>query len=165
MSVGLNWIVQDVGGRRIVWHNGGTGGFFSWAGFDPERRTGVVVLSNAAHPVDDLALHLLDPTQPLSAAPRQRTEVRVAPDVLREYVGEYQLAPAFSIVVSFENDVLYIQPTGQPRLPIFAESELRFFLRAVDAQITFERAAGGAVTGLVLHQDGRNLPARRVGSR
>jgi D-alanyl-D-alanine-carboxypeptidase/D-alanyl-D-alanine-endopeptidase len=32
-----------------VWHNGGTGGFGSFLGFDPERERGVVVLTNSTH--------------------------------------------------------------------------------------------------------------------
>ena len=42
------------------------------------------------------------------------------------------------------------------------EAETRFFLKEVDAQITFERDAGGAVTGLVLHQNGQNAPGKRL---
>ncbi len=81
--------------------------------------------------------------------------------MLREYVGEYRLAPQFSIVVSIENGALFVEPTDQPRLPIFAESESEFFQRVVDAQITFQRDANGSVTGLVLHQAGQNLPGIR----
>lgn len=46
---GLAWITTEVGGRRIVWHNGGTGGFGSFVGFDPEAGRGVVVLTNSTH--------------------------------------------------------------------------------------------------------------------
>jgi CubicO group peptidase (beta-lactamase class C family) len=50
-----------------VWHNGGTGGYSSFVGFDPEQKLGVVVLSNQASPIDALGLHLLDPRYPLPA--------------------------------------------------------------------------------------------------
>jgi serine-type D-Ala-D-Ala carboxypeptidase/endopeptidase len=165
MQVGLHWIVQRSGRSRIVWHNGGTGGFFSFAGFDPERRVGVVVLANSQHPVDDIALHLLDRSNRLSKPaepPRERSEVQVAPEILRDYVGEYQLTPEFAITVTLENGALFLQATNQPRFPIFAESDSTFFLRVVDAQITFQRDAGGRVTGLILHQGGQNMPARKV---
>jgi hypothetical protein len=52
------------------------------------------------------------------------------------------------------DDQLYLQVTGQGKLPLYAETDTEFFLSAVDAQITFERDAGGAVTHLVLHQNG-----------
>lgn len=44
---GWAWITQPspVSERQVTWHNGGTGGFTSFLGIDPDRRTGVVVLS------------------------------------------------------------------------------------------------------------------------
>ena len=78
------------------------------------------------------------------------------------YVGRYALAPTFVIEVTRDGTRLYGQATGQPRFELFASGGDRFFLRAVDAQLTFTRAAGGAVAGLVLHQNGRDAPAPRV---
>lgn len=43
-AVGMNWIVERH--SPVLWHNGGTGGYSSFLGFDKERKTGVVVLSN-----------------------------------------------------------------------------------------------------------------------
>lgn len=43
----------------MVWHNGGTWGFRSFAGMMPERGRAVVVMSNTAHSVDRLGLRLL----------------------------------------------------------------------------------------------------------
>jgi serine-type D-Ala-D-Ala carboxypeptidase/endopeptidase len=48
-------------GDEIVWHNGGTGGFRSFAGFSKKSGLGVVVLSNTAISVDDIGVHLLNP--------------------------------------------------------------------------------------------------------
>jgi D-alanyl-D-alanine-carboxypeptidase/D-alanyl-D-alanine-endopeptidase len=58
--VGLAWITTAVNERRVIWHNGGTGGFSSFLGFDPERGRGVVVLTNSAHShrVDDVGLRV-----------------------------------------------------------------------------------------------------------
>jgi D-alanyl-D-alanine-carboxypeptidase/D-alanyl-D-alanine-endopeptidase len=47
--VGLAWITTGVGGREVVWHNGGTGGFGSFTGFAPESGRGIVVLTNSTH--------------------------------------------------------------------------------------------------------------------
>ena len=75
-SAALGWQLDDltgrlVGIRRIVWHNGGTGGFSSWMGFDPERRIGVVVLASrsSSEVVDELGMHLLYMTSHTSFAP------------------------------------------------------------------------------------------------
>jgi CubicO group peptidase (beta-lactamase class C family) len=164
MSIGLAWHVRRAGDSEIVWHNGGTGGYHSFIGFDKKARTAVVMLHNSVNAFDDVAFHLLDARVPLAPPPapaKVRQAVAVPPAVLDAYVGEYELAPTFSIVVTHEGDALFIQATGQGKLRISAESETEFFLTAVDAQITFVRDAAGRVTGLVLHQNGRDTPGKK----
>jgi serine-type D-Ala-D-Ala carboxypeptidase/endopeptidase len=69
MEVALGWHVVSIPGRDgvVIWHNGGTGGYRSYIGYDPKTRVGVVVLSNAntTAGVDDIGLHLLNPQAPL----------------------------------------------------------------------------------------------------
>jgi CubicO group peptidase (beta-lactamase class C family) len=48
-QVALSWLLRASGGRTITWHNGGTGGFGSFVGFDADAGRGVVVLTNAEH--------------------------------------------------------------------------------------------------------------------
>ena len=57
---GLAWHIIEREGSHIVWHNGGTGGYRAFAGFDPQKRIGVVVLSNSTQSIDDIGLHILD---------------------------------------------------------------------------------------------------------
>lgn len=57
--IGAAWLTLDARGRRITWHNGGTGGFSSWIGLDREAKTGVVLLSATAAPVDRQGFELL----------------------------------------------------------------------------------------------------------
>ena len=65
MHVGLGWHIRTGDASQIVWHNGGTGGYRSFAGFDPKEKKGVVILANTTTSVDDIGFHLLDPTVPL----------------------------------------------------------------------------------------------------
>ena len=46
MEIALGWLVATRDGHEIVWHNGGTGGYRSFAGWDRQARVGVVVLAN-----------------------------------------------------------------------------------------------------------------------
>ncbi|MGH9147012.1 MAG: DUF3471 domain-containing protein, partial [Vicinamibacterales bacterium] len=82
--------------------------------------------------------------------------------VLNRYIGEYELAPAFHVVVTREAANLFVQATGQPRFPVFGESDSTFFLKVVDAQISFERDTTGTVRGLVLHQNGQVIPGKKI---
>ena len=65
LEIAMGWHILTRYGRKITWHNGGTGGFRSFIGFDPVAKTGVVVLINSANSVDDIATHILDPRYPV----------------------------------------------------------------------------------------------------
>lgn len=158
-SIGLAWMTVKPGEREIVFHDGQTAGFHSFVGVDFAHATGVVVLADSAADIDDLGFHLLDPSLPLK---QPRKEVSLAPDKLQEFVGRYELAPKFVIAVTREGARLFTQATNQVKVEVFAEAPDRFFLKAVDAQIVFERSADGMVNGLVLHQLGRKTPGRRL---
>jgi CubicO group peptidase (beta-lactamase class C family) len=163
-EIGLGWLITKPSDDEIVWHNGGTGGYRSFVGYDAKTRVGIVVLSNTftAAGVDDIGMHLLDSHAPLLPAPKEHKEVAVDPKIFDRYVGRYQLAPDFILTITREGDQLFAQATGQPKLQIFSESTKDFFYKAVDAQVTFETDANGRATSLTLHQNGANMPAKRI---
>jgi CubicO group peptidase (beta-lactamase class C family) len=164
MDVGLAWMMTTRGDAQIVWHNGGTGGYRSMIAFDPKRRVGVVALSNAgtAAGVDDIAMHLLSPALPLIQPPKQHTQITVDPNIYDALVGRYQASPNFVFTITREGDHLFVQATGQPRFEIFPEGQREYFLKVVDAQITFDPDVGGHAPSLTLHQNGRDVPAKRI---
>jgi CubicO group peptidase (beta-lactamase class C family) len=92
--------------------------------------------------------------------PSQRQAIQLDPAVYDGYAGEYELRPGFTITVTREGNQIFAQATRQPKLEIFPESETRFFLKEVDAQVEFVRE-GGKVTGIVLHQGGRDMRGTR----
>lgn len=59
VRIGAAWITITVRGRSVTWHNGGTGGFRSWAGIDRAAGSGAVVLSATSRPVDRQGFALL----------------------------------------------------------------------------------------------------------
>ena len=91
-----------------------------------------------------------------------RSAIEVDPAIYDAYVGRYQLVENLVFTVTRQGDRLFVQLTGQPRFEVFPESETQFFLRVVDAQITFGRAEDGSVDQLVLHQNGVDQPAGRL---
>jgi CubicO group peptidase (beta-lactamase class C family) len=164
LSIGLGWHILSNFGTEIIWHNGGTRGYHSFIGFDRKKGLGVVVLSNSASDIDDIGLHLLESRYPLGKyePPRERRAVQLDPKILEAYVGQYELAPTLVITVTREGNKLYAQATGQPQIELYAESETEFFITIVDAQITFVKDEKGQVTQLILHQNGQNVPARKI---
>ena len=95
--------------------------------------------------------------------PVERKEIEVSVDILKSYVGEYQLTPEVTLTITLENGRLQAQPTGQTKVQLAAEKVDSFFLsQGGNAQISFTRDPSGVVTALVLDQGGRTQTARKV---
>ena len=95
------------------------------------------------------------PAKKVSSSVSVRSAITVAPEILTSYVGKYELAPNFVIAITSEHGSLFLQATGQSRFEMFAESETSWFLKEVDAQVTFEKDKKGRVRQLILHQNGQ----------
>jgi D-alanyl-D-alanine-carboxypeptidase/D-alanyl-D-alanine-endopeptidase len=93
--------------------------------------------------------------------PAATKEIMLPAEALAEYAGEYAASPQFILTVKERVGGLTLQATGQGANPLFASARDEFFLKVVDARISFKRDAAGKVDGLVLHQGGRDLPAKR----
>ena len=125
--------------------------------------------------VTDLAEHysqvatymrLIGVIPPSALPPRPRTAIDLPTAVLLQYVGRYDLppsvlqdAPAFLLEVTSKDSGLYLKPGGRPAVRLWPETATDFFVKEVDAQITFIKDASGVITGLVLHQNGENRAA------
>jgi D-alanyl-D-alanine-carboxypeptidase/D-alanyl-D-alanine-endopeptidase len=165
MDIGLGWHIRKfANGKRIVWHNGGTGGYRTIAAFDPASRQGVVVLTNSQQGADDIGFHLLESSAPLATlTPRvDRVAVAVSDAVLERYVGEYELTPTIKMTITRTGNELYAQLTGQGPIRLWPENETDFFVKEVDAQMKFARDAAGVTTSLTLFQNGQTLMARKT---
>jgi len=167
-KIGLGWLVISSDGREIAWHNGGTGGFRSFVGYDPKARIGVVVLSNAGG-VDDIGFHLLNSKLPLAnpEPPKQHTEIPIDPKLLDNYTGRYQVNPNLIFEITRDGDRLFAQGLAQmadqsiplPKFELFAEGEKNFFAKVANNQVTFETDPYGRATSLILSRAGRDMPS------
>jgi CubicO group peptidase (beta-lactamase class C family) len=159
---GLGVGVRTSQGRKVIGHGGGIEGFSTELAYHPEQKLVVVVLANQEGPASEIAGALATVAHgDTIVLPSERTEVAVSPKRLADYAGTYELTPTFSIVMTVEDGQLMTQATNQPKFPLFAESETRFFLKVVDAQVEFFKNDKGEVTHLVLHQGGREIKGVR----
>jgi CubicO group peptidase (beta-lactamase class C family) len=171
MEIGLGWLKRPKKDGEIIWHNGGTGGYRSFAGFDLKTKTGVVVLTNVFTQagIDDLGFHFLDPESQILPAdspalqpPKERKEITLDPKILDIYVGIYQFAPNISMTITRKDNQLFAQLTGQKPIEIFPETQTDFFSRVVDAQMVFKTDSQGKANALVLQQMGSRQLASKV---
>ncbi len=85
----------------------------------------------------------------------------VTNDVLQSYAGQYELEPGLIITITREGNSLYLQATGQDKVQLFPESQNKFFLKGVDAEVEFVKGDKGQVTKLVVYQNGEH-DARKI---
>lgn len=88
--------------------------------------------------------------------------VAVDAKILETYLGKYELAPAFVVTVTKDGSHLYAQATGQSRFELFPESETKFYLKEVKAQVMFVKNPSGQIDKLVLYQNGQEVPGKRI---
>ncbi|MFC1513827.1 serine hydrolase [candidate division KSB1 bacterium] len=159
LELGLAWHISVNENSRIIWHNGGTGGYRAFCGFNKKKKTGAVVLCNSNVSCDDIGFYLLDRSRKLKET---KKEVTVAESILEKYVGIYEIVPSFKLTVTRDKTRLFVQATGQSKGEIFAKSETEFFAKAVEATFIFETDKNEVVTGLVLRQSGRDQKAKKI---
>jgi CubicO group peptidase (beta-lactamase class C family) len=151
--------VHTANGHKVIEHNGGIEGFNTALAYYPEDKLTVVVLANLnGGAPESIASNLAALARGEKVVlPSERKEIAVSPAILEKYVGTYELMPNFDIVVTLEGSQLMSQATGQSKFPMFAESETKFFLKVVDAEVEFFKNDKGDVTNLILHQGGHDV--------
>jgi CubicO group peptidase (beta-lactamase class C family) len=87
--------------------------------------------------------------------------IKLSVEQLDNFVGSYELDPDFILNIIREDNQLYVHPTGQSKTELFPSTESKYYRKAVDAQITFNRDGSGKVVSLTLHQGGDN-EAKRI---
>ena len=83
------------------------------------------------------------------------SEIDVSAEALRDYEGEYRLAPGVKLTVTRHESQLFAQLSGQQAFPVFAYDTDKFFYRVVDARLQFERDDSGLVVAVILDQAGK----------
>lgn len=170
LPYGLGWFVTDYHGLKLIWHYGQWGTGFSAIYLKvPEKNVSLVLFANsealADHGGEDLTTnvfvcrflglwgHAYDCERNSQTAlakwieqrkAKGRVAVRVDPNILEAYVGQYQFETLDNRIftITREGDRLFItHPTGS-KLELFAESESRFFLKIRPYQLIFTKGEG-----------------------
>ncbi len=81
--------------------------------------------------------------------------------ILDTYLGTYELAPGFNIVITRKENQLFGQATGQPAFELHAKSDTEFYLTVVDAQVVFSKNAEDKIM-MTLYQGGQVMPGKKI---
>ena len=164
-GMGIGVMLDGSGTSRRFEHGGWDEGFVAKIVAYQEQGFGAVVMlnSNAGFPLlDEITRAIAAEYGWPNYLPAERPGVEVDPRILEAYAGVYELRPDFTLKVAFQDGVLSLQPTGQDPIPLLAESETKFFTKVLEAEVTFSKTDAGAMKELILRQEGRELPAKRL---
>lgn len=89
-------------------------------------------------------------------------KVVIEAEVLESYTGKYELAPGFILTISRNENQLAAQATGQPKFPIFPKSQNVFYLKVVEAQLTFNLTEEEVIKSVTLLQGGREIEGKKL---
>jgi tetratricopeptide (TPR) repeat protein len=89
-------------------------------------------------------------------------EIKVSNEILSRYTGKYELAPNFIITITVEREQIFAQATGQQNFEIYPKSETEFYYKVVEAQIKFIVNDNGETESMILFQNGREMPAKKI---
>jgi len=157
------WVVGNEAGKTTHGHGGGIDGFSTFIHRIPDDGTLVVVLGNfedgQTRPVREGLTRIANGGTP--ELPKLRPEIQLDTATMDEYVGTYQLAPNFALVISRDGNQLITQATGQGKLPVYAEARDILFPKVVPTTILIQRE-NGKVNGLILKQGGREMKAPKT---
>ncbi|MCR9244782.1 MAG: serine hydrolase [bacterium] len=161
VAMALGWHIARDGATLV--HSGQTGGYHAYLLISPKDRRAVGILTNiAAGDIDVAGERLLQKLFGMKVEPHApERPATVERDALKRLVGRYRLLPGMEMEVTLRDRGLYAKITNQPAWRLYARSETEFFYRVVEASVTFE-GAEGKVDKVVLHQNGRDIPYKRV---
>lgn len=160
---GFGWMIDnnaDFG--KTVSHGGGWPGYKTYIERHIDNDKTIIFLQNqdeVSNPTKSIRSILYN--KPLPVA-KVRKEIALAPEALQKFVGTYEVQKGFEMKILLENGQLLTQLTGQDPFPIFAENDMLFFLKVVDAQLQFEKNDKGEIATVYLLQNGNKIPAQRI---
>ncbi len=150
--------------RTIIHHTGELKGFTTSLAYYPETKTTVIVLANLNG----------DAPEAISAAlgaivhgekvvlNADRKEINVPTEILKKYLGTYQVFANVTLTITLADNHLISQITDQIPVPLLAESESLFFVKDAEAQIEFVEDEKHKITHAVVHQSGENIQAPKL---
>ncbi len=163
-------------GLKMVQHGGALAGYRAQLIRFPEQKFSIVLLSNLetfnpTHLVNKIAdLYLADPFKTVKAkakkkeTPPKRKTISLDPALYDKYIGKYKFEEGFIATISKGNNTLMAQTTGQQKTEIFPESETKFFLKAGEIQLSFQKEVDGRFNQLTLHNRGWDSIGKRIES-
>ncbi|MGH9799457.1 MAG: serine hydrolase, partial [Blastocatellia bacterium] len=143
---GYGWAINTLEGERMITHGGGINGFTCDAVRLPDSKVYVAILTNREGGVGSLAQKIAAKV----AGKEMRDPVAIKLPSLDKYVGVYQLNEKADVVVTRENESLFVQAPLFGKQEVVPMTETEFFIKAQpSARVGFVQK-DGAVSAVLI---------------
>jgi len=133
--IGYGWHITRKGLGPVYWQNGKTGGYAAFIAFNPATKTGCVILTNSAVPLDELGFYVCDPEYfPL---PEPAPSGKRPSYVLQRYAGAYQVGPDAVLIITQEDGKLFAEIPGEPKYRVYPVGRDLFAYAVGDVSLQF----------------------------
>lgn len=146
---------------EIIYAAGNWPGYASFIVRNVSNDQTIIILQNHSNVVSPIKTLINIYYNKQLTVQKARKEIKLITEQLQKVVGTYEIKEGVELKISFSNEQLFVQLTGQPPFQLFGESELIFFVKVADAQIQFVKDDNGEITHLFLIQGKNKTEARR----
>ena len=93
---------------------------------------------------------------------KEEVTIELTPAILDKYTGKYKLNDNIIVTVSRENNKLFAEPTGQPKLEMLPVSETDFVIKEINAKLSFVKDENGKVNKIKLNMNATDSELPRL---
>jgi len=171
---GYGFRFSRLGNSHVIAHTGSTKGFTSIALFLPQENMYITALTNCnckninniVKQFAELFVTIPDPNKVpavTKTSKKEKKAIVVPVEILNRYTGTYEVKPNVNLTIGLDNtNQLYLLAPGQTKkVELFAETQNSFFVKIVDAEITFNKNETNTIISLTMNQSGRKIIAKK----
>jgi CubicO group peptidase (beta-lactamase class C family) len=134
---GLGCWIDMIYDKKLVSHGGNIFGFTGYFGRIQEEDVSIIILNNIFNrQIEKVGLSILAILYDKPYA--YFNEIKMMPDTLEKYVGEYEVNADYKVRITRNADQLFINRNNGAAIPIFAYKENTFFQKDDDITIAFK---------------------------
>ena len=163
-EIGIGFFLSGKGRNTRFGHSGWDEGFVAEMTMYKETGNGAVIMvnSNEGNPMMyEIERAIAREYNWSGYFEDEKKSVALSDDTLGRFVGIYTHKTWLEYSIIQENGHLLFKPMGQPPIEVYPQSGTNFFMKILNAEITFDIAKDGHVKGLNLVQEGKTTSAER----
>ncbi len=161
---GLGWFIDSIHAKKVIQHGGGIDGFLCQNYVVPDEGIEVIVLGNVGtfdpgkFSKDLLGIMLGQQVE----LPKPKTGIEVDVAVLKQYEGEYELAPGMVASFMVKEGKLLVDTHNDPIEELLPKTENLFSFSSMDATLEFVMGPTGKVEKFIFRQGDMTREAKKI---